>query len=206
MFTGIVEEVGSIRAIKRGNKMISLDIEANQVLEGIKTGDSIATNGVCLTATKIYDKGFVADVMPETMKRTNLGHLNVGSQVNLERALKLSDRLNGHYVTGHVDCVGKIAKKFQQGDAWIIEVRLDDRYLKYVIPQGSITLDGISLTIVKVVGAVITVSIIPHTGKETTLIKQRAGGHINIECDHISKYVEQLLRLQERSNVNYESY
>lgn len=206
MFTGIIEEIGQILGIRRSNQLITLEIQANKVLEEVKLGDSIATNGVCLTITELGDRYFKADVMAETMQRTNLSAVKRGDKVNLERALRLTDRLNGHYVTGHVDFMSRVTKKYQQGEAWIVEVSLKQDYGKYVLSQGSITIDGISLTVVRVVGNKVGVSIIPHTGGETTLLGKKVGDPVNIECDHFAKYIEQLLEHKERSRVAYESY
>lgn len=200
MFTGIIEERGIIKKIERGPESFSLHIQAKEVIQDIRIGDSIATNGVCLTATKLDKDYFIADVMPETMTRTNLGKLQIGSPVNLERALRLMDRLNGHLVTGHVDCEGRITKKYMKGNAWIIMINVPGGYERYMIPQGSITLDGISLTIVEVRGTTVTVSIIPHTASHTTLLDKTVGANINIECDHLGKYVERFVTLNKEEN------
>lgn len=193
MFTGIIEEIGKIKAIRRGSKSVELEIEATKVLEGTRVGDSIATNGVCLTVTKLGSNQFSADVMPETMHRSSLGILKPGDHVNLERALCLNSRLGGHLVAGHVDGVGKIVDKKRDDNAIWLTVSASSDILHYIIEKGSITIDGVSLTVAYVDRSVFKVSIIPHTQEETTLISKRVGAVVNLENDMIAKYVEKLL-------------
>ncbi|WP_034549528.1 riboflavin synthase [Carnobacterium funditum] len=205
MFTGIIEEIGTIKSIKKGEKSSVLKIKGQKVLQGTRIGDSISTNGICLTVTKIEKDSFEADVMSESLKRTNIGELISGSYVNLERALSLETRLGGHIVNGHIDGIGKI-KEFRRDDnaVWItVETTLD--LLRYIIEKGSIAIDGVSLTVVTVDDQSFQVSIIPHTGEETGLLSKQPGDTVNLECDMIGKYVEKLLRLdsKERTQENH---
>ena len=195
MFTGIVEELGVIQGIKRGSKSSRLLIKANKVLKNTKVGDSICTNGVCLTVTNLNTNSFEADVMAETLRRSNLGDLTVGSKVNLERALTLESRLGGHIVSGHIDGVGEIISLVKEDNATWVTVKAKSDILRYVVLKGSITIDGISLTVAYVDENVFKVSIIPHTAQETTLLNKSIGETVNLECDVISKYVEKLMRL-----------
>lgn len=190
MFTGIVEEVGRIKAIRRGNGGAVLEIEAVKVLEGTRIGDSIATNGVCLTVTGMGAGSFDADVMPETLRRSNLGDLRPGDRVNLERALRLDSRLGGHLVAGHVDGTGVVSDRRQEDNAVWFTVAATPEILRYVIEKGSIAVDGVSLTVAYVDEAVFKVSVIPHTQEETTLLGKRVGAVVNLENDLIAKYVE----------------
>lgn len=193
MFTGIIEEVGHIKAIQMGAKSCRLEVEAQHVMEGTAVGDSIATNGVCLTVTTLTDHGFTADVMPETMRRTTLGELKPGSEVNLERALQLQTRLGGHLVSGHVDGTGRITDLRQDDNAIWMTIECEPRLLRYIIEKGSITIQGISLTVAKVDAHSFAVSLIPHTQAVTNLHHARVGDRVNLENDIIAKYVERLL-------------
>lgn len=193
MFTGIIEEIGKVKAIRRGSRSVVLDIEARRVLEGTRVGDSIATNGVCLTVTGIGGNGFSADVMPETLHRSSLGALRPGDRVNLERALCLNSRLGGHLVAGHVDGVGTVSDRVQDDNAVWLTVAAAPEILRYVIEKGSIAIDGVSLTVAYVDDAVLKVSVIPHTQEETTLLDRRIGDRVNLENDMIAKYVEKLM-------------
>lgn len=193
MFTGIIEEVGHIKAIQMGAKSCRLEVEAQHVMEGTALGDSIATNGVCLTVTALTDHGFTADVMPETMRRTTLGELKPGSEVNLERALQLQTRLGGHLVSGHVDGTGRITDLRQDDNAIWMTIECESRLLRYIIEKGSITIQGISLTVAKVDAHSFAVSLIPHTQAVTNLHQARVGDRVNLENDIIAKYVERLL-------------
>lgn len=194
MFTGIIEEIGTIRGIRRGNRSVVLEVGAAKVLEDTKVGDSIATNGVCLTVTAMGNGGFTADVMPETMERSNLGALKPGDRVNLERALCLNSRLGGHLVAGHIDGTGRIADRVQDENAVWLTVRAAPEILRYVVDKGSVAIDGVSLTVAYVDEAVFKVSVIPHTQEETTLTGKRAGEVVNLENDMIVKYVEKLMK------------
>lgn len=204
MFTGIIEEIGVIKKITKGVNSEKLLIQCNKVLEETKLGDSICTNGVCLTVTDINDHSFQADVMTETLLRSNLGNLTLGSEVNLERALTLSSRLGGHIVSGHIDGVGKIVslKRIDNSIEVTIEAKLS--ILKYIIEKGSITIDGISLTVTYVDNKAFKVCIIPHTGENTILLKKKVGETVNLECDILGKYVERLLsfKVEEKKKSN----
>lgn len=205
MFTGLVEEVGTVESVKKGPKSATITIKAEKILEDTKLGDSIATNGVCLTVTSFTSGGFGVDVMAETMRRSNLNNLSPGNKVNLERALRLGDRLGGHIVSGHIDGVGTI-KDFQQEDNAIwVSITASPSILKYIINKGSIAVDGISLTVAYLDDECFKVSIIPHTGDETTLLEKSIGDKVNLEVDMIGKYVERLLFLKDdnkESNVS----
>lgn len=195
MFTGIIEEVGTVRNVQPGQKSSRLTISANRVLEDTKVGDSICTSGVCLTVTSLQNGAFTADVMAETMRRSKLGSLKAGSQVNLERALRLDTRLGGHIVSGHIDGTGIITAMEREDNAVWVTIQAKQSLLRYIIEKGSIAIDGISLTVATVHPEEFQVSIIPHTGAETTLLRQKVGDAVNLECDMIGKYVEKLMGL-----------
>lgn len=193
MFTGIIEETGIVKSITRGAVSSQLTITAQLVLEDMKTGDSICTQGVCLTVIRFDEHHFTVDVMPETMRQTTLGLLKPGSRVNLERALKITDRLGGHLVSGHVDGTGKIIRKWNEDNAILFSISANPGILKYLVDRGSVCLDGISLTVVKADLHGFHVSIIPHTQLVTTLPQRQTGDLVNIECDILAKYTEKLL-------------
>ena len=197
MFTGIVEEMGRIRSIEMGAHSAVLAIEAKTVLEDLKIGDSVAVNGVCLTATCKDSCGFTADVMHETLNRSSLGSLQKGSFVNLERAMAANGRFGGHIVSGHIDGVGKIGEIRQDDNAVWYTIHADAGLLRYVVEKGSITIDGISLTVATVGADRFSVSLIPHTARVTVLGKKRTGDIVNLETDIIGKYVEKLMTPQE---------
>lgn len=206
MFTGIIEEVGIIEGIQKNKISSKIRIKASKVLRDTQVGDSIATNGVCLTVAHMKGNSFEADIMSETLKKSNLGMLTVGSQVNLERALSLQDRLGGHIVTGHIDDTGEIISFIQEENAVWITVKTSANILNYILYKGSITIDGISLTIAFVDTEYFKVSIVPHTGSETTLLKKKVGDLVNLECDVIGKYVEHYVRNEmKQSNQNQRS-
>lgn len=200
MFTGLVEEVGRIRSIGGGNRAKRLTVSARQVLNGAKTGDSIAVNGVCLTVTRLGSDQFEADVMPETMDKTNLGRLRPGTPVNLERALAAGERLGGHFVQGHVDGVGRIRARTPIENAVLFEVEIPENLTRWMVDKGSVAVNGISLTLVTVSPRSFTVSIIPHTLAHTQLQHAQPGDEVNIECDMIGKYVAKLLHKQEAAS------
>ncbi len=194
MFTGIVEEIGVVRSLAGGQSSAVLTVDAAVVLERVRVGDSIAINGVCLTVTGFSARSITADVMPETLRKTNLGSLQTGDRVNLERALALGDRLGGHLVTGHVDGTGAIAGLQSRGIATEIRVLLPSELQQFVIPQGSVALDGVSLTIAAIETGTLMVGLIPHTKETTALGGKRVGDLLNIETDLLGKYVNRLLQ------------
>ncbi|MEE1077046.1 MAG: riboflavin synthase [Acutalibacteraceae bacterium] len=193
MFTGIVEEIGKIKAVKNGEKSSTLTISAKKVLENTILGDSIAVNGVCLTVTSMGSDYFCADVMAETMRRTNLSQQKPDSPVNLERALTPLTRMGGHIVSGHIDGIGTITSYEKEDNATWVTVQTATEILKYVVEKGSIAIDGISLTVAYVDDICFKVSIIPHTSQQTTLLEKGVGNTVNLECDVIAKYVEKLM-------------
>ncbi|MGO4370804.1 riboflavin synthase [Paenibacillus sp. 2TAB19] len=198
MFTGLIEEVGKLKGVKKQGEAMRLSIGAARVLEGVRIGDSISVNGVCLTVTD-YDGGsFAADVMPETFRRSTLHALRSGEAVNLERAMQAGARFGGHIVQGHIDGTGQIIGRETDANAVVFRIKLDDpSSLRYVIPKGSITIDGISLTVVDTSAQTFAVSIIPHTLGETALLNKKPGESVNIECDVIGKYVDHLLHFKQ---------
>lgn len=193
MFTGIVEELAQIRSIKPRKKGIRYSISADVVMDDIKIGDSISVNGVCLTIVETKKKYFCMDLVEETLNKSNLGELMEGDVVNLERAMKATDRFGGHIVQGHVETMGVILEKQTQGEEAILSVGLNPEWLRYCIPKGSITLDGVSLTIAKINGNIIEVALIPHTLDNTTLGVKDKSDTLNIETDIIGKYIDRLL-------------
>ena len=194
MFTGLVETVGRVRSIKRGAASSVLSIEAPAIMQDVRIGDSIATNGVCLTATRVDDAGFCADVMHETLQRSSLGALSAGSAVNLERAMPANGRFGGHIVSGHVDGTGRVTHIRRDDTAIWYTVACDAALLRYIVEKGSITIDGISLTVAAVTAQDFSISAIPHTVAQTVLSERREGDVVNLECDIIGKYVEKLLQ------------
>ena len=194
MFTGIIEEMGTVRRLNQSPNRCELELSASKVLEGTQIGDSIAVNGVCLTVIRLGVEHFTADVMPETLRRSNLGQLKPGSKVNLERAMAANGRFGGHIVAGHIDGTGKILAMQPEGNAVLVTISATPELLRYVVEKGSIAIDGISLTVAKVSHTDFTVSLIPHTGEETTLLKHRSGEIVNLETDIIGKYVEKLMQ------------
>ena len=194
MFTGIVEEVGAIKNIKRGQHSAVLTIHAKTVLEETRIGDSIAVNGICLTVTRLFPDGFSADVMHETLNRSSLAGLTAGSVVNLERAMPANGRFGGHIVAGHVDGVGHIANIRKDDTAVWYTVLAGPEILRYVVEKGSITIDGISLTVARVDSQSFAISAIPHTVSVTVLADRKPGDIVNLETDIIGKYIEKLLQ------------
>lgn len=193
MFTGIIEEIGTVRRIERGAAGARLTIAAKTVLEGTKLGDSIATNGVCLTVVSMTADSFSADVMAESLRRSGLGALQSGSPVNLERAMPMNGRFGGHIVSGHIDGTGTIAFQKREDNAVWVTVNTSASLLRYIVEKGSIAIDGVSLTVAAVDQTGFSVSIIPHTGAQTILLDKKPGETVNLECDVIGKYVEKLL-------------
>ncbi|SPD76207.1 Riboflavin synthase [uncultured Desulfobacterium sp.] len=192
MFTGLVEGVGKVKGVNRSGEDMRVTITPPFDLTDCRIGDSIAVDGVCLTVTDLSQGSFGMDVSGETLGRSTLGGLRQGAEVNLERALRLSDRLGGHLVLGHVDGVGRIIKKDPQQRSWILRISLDHGLTRYVIEKGSIAVDGISLTVNRCEDAFFEVNIIVHTGKQTSLLKKKIGERVNIETDLVGKYIEKL--------------
>ncbi|WP_298844421.1 riboflavin synthase [Clostridium sp.] len=197
MFTGLIEEIGSIKSIAKGAKSARIIVNASEIMSGMKIGDSVSTNGVCLTVTDFNQNSFSTDVMAETMRCSNLGKLKQGSCVNLERALRASDRLGGHIVSGHIDGLGTIVDLSIEENATWVSVETTREILKYIVHKGSIAIDGISLTVAYVDENIFKVSIIPHTKGETTLVTKKIGEVVNLESDMMAKYVEKLLQYRE---------
>ena len=197
MFTGIIEELGHVKSIRKGDVSAQLEIEASTVLEGTKIGDSIATNGVCLTVTSLAPTSYTADVMHESLRRSSLGQLKAGSPVNLERAMALGDRFGGHIVSGHIDGMGRITNIKADGNAIWYTIEAGPDLLRYIVEKGSITIDGISLTVAAIDSSSFKVSVIPHTRAVTSLSARQVGDAVNLECDVIGKYVEKLMQPKE---------
>ncbi|XCP84826.1 riboflavin synthase [Roseburia hominis] len=197
MFTGIVEEVGKIRRIDLCGRSGKIYIEAHKVLEGTKIGDSIAVNGICLTVTSVQSDGFAADVMAETVRRSSLKHAARGDLVNLERAMAADGRFGGHIVSGHIDGIGTIWNYRREENAVWVTIKTSGGILRLIVEKGSICIDGISLTVAGVGEDTFQVSVIPHTGEETTLLGRRQGDLVNLENDIVGKYVERLLKVTE---------
>lgn len=197
MFTGIIEEIGTVERIVRGGKSLQLAIAAQKVLEDVQLGDSISVSGVCLTVTTFTKTHFTADVMPETFTSTALAALTPGARVNLERAMAANGRFGGHFVSGHVDGVGHIVSKKREENALYVTVSYPEELGRYFLYKGSIALDGTSLTLFGVTDDGVTVSLIPHTRDETILAAKNVGDPVNIECDMLAKYVGNMLEKKE---------
>ncbi len=198
MFTGIVEEKGKVRYMQLGGESGVLAVKAKKVLQGTKIGDSIAVDGVCLTVTSLQPDGFTADVMTETIRRSSLGSCKAGSQVNLERAMAADGRFGGHIVSGHIDGTGVVRSMVREENAVWVSIETSPQILRLIVEKGSICIDGISLTVAKVDETGFQVSVIPHTGEETTLLEKVPGNLVNLENDVIGKYVEKLLGLNKK--------
>ncbi|WP_312061136.1 riboflavin synthase [Anaerotignum sp.] len=190
MFTGLIEEIGFIEKTTSQNNFGQLVIQAKTIQEGTKLGDSIAVNGVCLTVTNVSKTSFTADVMPETLKRSNLGKLQKGSSVHLERAMAGNGRFGGHMVSGHIDGTGIISGKKQEGNAIRLFITTDTPLLRQMIEKGSIAIDGVSLTVITVEQSQFSVGIIPHTNSQTILLDKKIGDSVNLETDIIAKYIQ----------------
>ncbi|HWI64075.1 MAG TPA: riboflavin synthase [Symbiobacteriaceae bacterium] len=193
MFTGLIEETGALHSVRRAGRSLHLTVGARRVLEGVRIGDSIAVNGVCLTVVAFDAESFTADVMPETYDKTNLKLLSPGSPVNLERTMALGDRFGGHIVQGHVDGTGTILAMERFEIAVVVTVGAPPEILRYVVPKGSIAIDGISLTVVQVWPDRFSVSLIPHSFDLTVMGRRKPGDIVNLETDILAKYVERLL-------------
>ena len=193
MFTGIIEEIGKVKAIVRHANSIKLTIAVKKILEDMHIGDSICTNGVCLTVTTFDDGSYTADVMPETMNRTNFKDLRINDLVNCERAMPANGRFGGHIVSGHIDGIGVISKMSRDDKAIRIKIETKPEILNYIVEKGSITIDGISLTVTEVSSWDFGVSIIEHTQDATTLTKKKVGETVNLENDIVGKYIEKFV-------------
>ncbi len=194
MFTGIIEELGTIESMDRHGEAARLRIACKAVLSDATEGSSIAVNGVCLTAVDLQAGSFAADLAPETLRRTNLGDLQPGSLVNLERPLLATGRLSGHVVQGHIDGTGELVSFKQLGDDnWWLKIRIREELDRYVVFKGSLAIDGISLTVAAIEDRVVSVTIIPHTYRNTALREHKPGGRVNLECDIFAKYLEKMI-------------
>jgi len=189
MFSGIVEETGLVSKLDKKNNLSVLNVAANKTIRGTKKGDSVAVNGVCLTVTNVRGKIFTFDIMQETIKATTLNQIKPKSKVNLERALKMSDRNSGHFVTGHIDAVGKIKNRIDKENYTELQIELNKSLMKYIVSKGSVCLDGVSLTVASVKGAVFSVHLIPLTKNVTTLSLKQKNDSINVETDILAKYI-----------------
>lgn len=202
MFTGLIEEIGIINKIDINNKFAVMKINAEKVIKEIKMGDSINTNGVCLTVIDFNELNFSVEIMGETLRRTNLGLLKSGDRVNLERAMSVNDRFGGHIVSGHVDGIGRIYKVEREDKAVWFTITADKEVLRYVVEKGSICIDGISLTVTYVDNRYFKVSIIPHTLKETILLDKKLGDMVNLECDIVGKYIEKFIKIGKKEDIS----
>lgn len=202
MFTGIVEERGNVTSVKPGSRSAGITIRADEIMADLKIGDSVSTNGVCLTVTRIVDKEFTVDVIPETMRTTTLGELRAGSAVNLERAMPATGRFGGHFVSGHIDGTGRIIRRWQEDNAIWFSISADRELLRFILHRGSVAIDGISLTVARVDQHSFDVSVIPHTRLVTTLSEQQQGGQVNIEYDLLGKYVEKLMKFSGKEGIS----
>lgn len=206
MFTGIIEDIGTVKTLQSDRRSMEITVISPKIVADVKLGDSIAVNGVCLTVTHYNDQELTMDVMPETVKATNLQQLTVGNAVNLERAMPANGRFGGHFVSGHVDGVGKILRKRPMVNAVYIEIELSEDLTSYCIPKGSITIDGTSLTLFHVEKNSVTVSLIPHTYKETVLGIKNVGALVNIETDLVGKYIIHQLKGSQQSSTITKDY
>ncbi|OZU87705.1 riboflavin synthase [Virgibacillus indicus] len=197
MFTGIIEEMGSVRKIEKvSDHAVQMTIGSLKIIEDVNIGDSISVNGICLTVTNFSSNDFQVEAMPETIKSTSLQSLKAGSKVNLERAMSAGGRFGGHFVSGHVDGTGKIVEKRKQENAIYYDIQIPNELMRFLLHKGSITVDGISLTVFGVQRNTFTISLIPHTASETILGEKGKGDLVNIECDMLAKYVQNMLKQQ----------
>jgi riboflavin synthase len=193
MFTGLIEELGKVMKLEKLHDSVRLEVSGELVRQDLKQGESIAVNGVCLTATEITPTGFVADVMQETLNRSSLASIKVGDDLNLERAMSGSGRFGGHVVQGHVDGVAEIVSREPSTNWEVVRVRIPEDLARYVVMKGSITLDGVSLTVNDIQGDIVSLSLIPETLRLTTLGKKQVGDSLNVEADVLAKHIEKLL-------------
>ncbi|MBR1495048.1 MAG: riboflavin synthase [Succiniclasticum sp.] len=200
MFTGLIAELGTVERLAEGSTSCQLTVRAQKILPGVKIGDSIAVNGVCLTVVHLQGNRFTADVMPETVRRTTLRQLQPGDRVNLEKALRPTDGLDGHIVQGHVEGVGTIREIAPEGNALAYRIETPKELLRYIVEKGSVAIDGISLTVTETDDTGFSVSLIPHTAKMTTLGYKSVGDSVNLETDILARYVEKMLGLQKTAD------
>lgn len=193
MFTGIIEQVGRVCSVRKQDDGVQFDIESKAILSGLKIDNSIAVNGTCLTIVRRKQKIFTVDAVKETLSKTNLGRLDVGSRVNLERAVSLNQRLGGHLVQGHVDTTGTVLKRTALKTSWMFAIHFPKKFRKYLIPVGSISVDGVSLTVARLHADQFEVAIIPFTYQHTIFHDYKIGSTVNLEFDLIGKYIESLL-------------
>ena len=194
MFTGIVEEVGKIRKLNRNNDIVDLEIDCKKIIHDLKTGESVSVSGICLTVTKIMENSFTVQIVPETINRTNAKYWVENTLVNLERSLQLSDRINGHIVQGHVDETFKVKEVNIIKDSWVLSFILNKKFQKFIIYKGSISINGVSLTISSVKKDYFSVSLIPETLKRTNLVNLKSNDLVNVEIDIFAKYIENFLK------------
>ena len=199
MFTGIIEEIGTVKEVRHGHRSAVVTISAEKVLPDTSRGDSIAVNGVCLTVIAMDDDSFSADATPETISRSSLGQMHRGSRVNLERAMAADGRFGGHIVMGHIDGIGKVSRVIKDDNSILLSIEAPPALMRYIVEKGSIAIDGISLTVAEVWESGFTVSVIPHTASETTIGWMVAGTTVNLETDIIGKYAERFLMPEKRS-------
>lgn len=202
MFTGLVEEIGTIQAILKGSNSSVLTIQGNIIFQDLQLGDSVMVNGVCLTVSSCSNNTFTADVMHETLQRSSLGNLKTGNQVNLERAMHANGRFGGHIVSGHIDGTGVIIRIKKDDNAIWYTIKSNDKIMKYIVEKGSIAIDGTSLTIVEVTTGSFSVSIIPHTAKSTIFSKKSIGDKVNLENDLVGKYIERFMSYEQEQITN----
>ena len=205
MFTGLIAELGTVERLAESSTSCSLTVRAPKILQGVKIGDSIAVNGVCLTVVHLQGNRFTADVMPETVRRTTLRLLQPGDKVNLEKALRPADGLDGHIVQGHVEGTGTIRQIVPEGNALVCRIAAPAELLRYIVAKGSVAVDGISLTVTEADGEGFGVSLIPHTAKMTTLGYKAAGDAVNLETDILARYVEKMLGLGKAGKTLFDS-
>jgi len=204
MFTGIIEDVGEIKDIKKQSGKWEFSIKTLKLIKDIKEGDSIAVDGVCLTATQIKENTFVADASFETLNVTTLGEKNIGDMVNLELAMGIESRFGGHIVTGHVDCIGTIKSIKSYGDSKVISIEVPKDMARFIVVKGSVCIDGISLTVNTKDDNIFTINIIPYTSERTTIGNKKVGSKVNIETDIIGKYVERLMTKKEKKGIDFD--
>ena len=200
MFTGIIEEIGIVLSISKDTNTAQITFKAEKILEDLNIGDSIAVNGLCLTVSKIDKNTFTADIMPISLKKSNLRNFIIGDKVNLERAIKLKSRIGGHLMSGHIDCTGKIIDLKRKDNSLLIEIEIPENIKKFIIPEGSIAVNGISLTVAQITSKGFIVSIVPHTFQKTTLSSVKIGFIVNLEADMIGKYVYNFLQKSNEKN------